>query len=82
MQNTVMILRMTYLFIAALLIKDVLCTEGNVVRDHRANLAPAAGGYGTSDMDDNYDYILDDTPPRGTLILCAHCVMGIYKKLL
>ena len=65
MCNTVMISKMAYLFIMVFFIKDIMCSEGNGVRDQRANLAPASGGYGPSDMDDNYDYILDDTPQRG-----------------
>ena len=53
-----------------MLIGNGACTEGNSARvDHLANLIPGAGGYGSSNMDDNYDYILDDTPPRGKYFL-------------
>ena len=59
-------LNMAYMFLVPMLIGNVACTEGNSARvDHLANLIPGAGGYGSSNMDDNYDYILDDTPPRG-----------------
>ena len=49
----------------------VFCAEGgtdnNNIRDQFSNLAPGAGGYGgSSNINTNYDYILDDTPPRGT----------------
>ena len=59
---------MARLWILAFFIRSVLCAEGNNLRNHeRANLAPGAGGYGSSNMEDNYDYILDDTPPRGNV---------------
>ena len=64
MHETVIMVRTAYLLTAAFLIRDTLCTEGNNVRNQRANLVPGAGGYGSSDIED-YDYILDDTPPRG-----------------
>ena len=64
--NQITMLNMAYMFLVPMLIGDVGCTEGNSARvDHLANLIPGAGGYGSSNMDDNYDYILDDTPPRG-----------------
>ena len=69
MSETVIMFKMAHLLIAALLIRTALCAEGNSVRDQRANLAPGAGGYGSSDIEDNYDYILDDTPPRGMRIV-------------
>ena len=65
MRNTVIMLKRAYLLMLACLIRSTLCAEGNSVRDQRANLVPGAGGYGASDIEDNYDYILDDTPPRG-----------------
>ena len=68
MRDTVIMLKLAFLLTVACLISSALCTEGNSVRDQRANLVPAAGGYGASDMEDNYDYILDDTPPRGIVI--------------
>ena len=59
---------MARLWILAFFIRSVLCAEGNNLRNHeRANLAPGAGGYGSSNMENNYDYILDDTPPRGNV---------------
>ena len=68
MRDTVIMLKLAFLLPVACLISSALCTEGNSVRYQRANLVPAAGGYGASDMEDNYDYILDDTPPRGIVI--------------
>ena len=65
MHDTVIMDSMAYLLTIAILIRGTLCAEGNDVRNQRANLVPAAGGYGSSDIEDNYDYILDDTPPRG-----------------
>ena len=57
---------MAHFWIIAFFIPSVLCAEGNNLRNQqRVNLAPGAGGYGSNDMEDNYDYILDDTPPRG-----------------
>lgn len=57
---------MAHFWIIAIFIPSVLCAEGNNLRNQqRVNLAPGAGGYGSNDMEDNYDYILDDTPPRG-----------------
>ena len=56
----------------AFFIPSVFCAEGNNLRNQqRVNLAPGAGGYGSNDMEDNYDYILDDTPPRGTNFGCT-----------
>jgi hypothetical protein len=66
MQETVIIVSMAYLLTVAILIPGTICAEGDDVRNQRANLVPGAGGYGSSsDIEDNYDYILDDTPPRG-----------------
>ena len=65
MGETVIMWNMAYLFTAAILIRGTVSAEGNGVRNQRAKLVPGAGGYGSSPIEDNYDYILDDTPPRG-----------------
>ena len=71
MYETVIMVRMAYLLTVAILIQGTLCAEGKNAEsagrswNQRANLVPGAGGYGSSDIEDNYDYILDDTPPRG-----------------
>lgn len=56
---------MAHFWILAFVIRTIICAEENNLRNQRANLVPGAGGYGSSNMEDNYDYILDDTPPRG-----------------
>ena len=66
MSKTVIWMKMAYFWVIVFFIPSVFCAEGNDRRNQqRVNLAPGAGGYGPSDMEDNYDYILDDTPPRG-----------------
>ena len=60
--------KMAHFWILAFVIRTIFCAEENTLRDQRANLVPGAGGYGSSNMEDNYDYILDDTPPRGKIL--------------
>ena len=54
MHETVIMVRISYLLTVAILIRGTLCAEGNDVKNQRANLVPGAGGYGSSDIEDNY----------------------------
>ena len=64
-RKSVMMFKIFHVFMIACLTSERLCAGESGARDLRANLVPGAGGYGTGNMDGNYDYILDDTPPRG-----------------
>ena len=55
-------------FLIVFLAQTMLCEGGGSnIRAQRNNLMSGAGGYSSGNLDDNYDYILDDTPPRGKL---------------